>query len=96
MSKKVVMCSIIAALGGFLFGFDTVVISGAEQTHFQIQEFSFADCFLLRLLMSSRLHPYIAEPSFFHEYLLPVFQYLVIFLQCQLSVYPFHPNLNGF
>jgi sugar porter (SP) family MFS transporter len=26
------MCSIIAALGGFLFGFDTVVISGAEQT----------------------------------------------------------------
>jgi sugar porter (SP) family MFS transporter len=32
MSKKVVMCSVIAALGGFLFGFDTVVISGAEQT----------------------------------------------------------------
>ena len=32
MSKKVVMCSVIAALGGFLFGFDTVVISGAEKT----------------------------------------------------------------
>lgn len=32
MNKKVVMCSVIAALGGFLFGFDTVVISGAEQT----------------------------------------------------------------
>ena len=32
MSKKVVLCSVIAALGGFLFGFDTVVISGAEQT----------------------------------------------------------------
>lgn len=25
-------CSLVAALGGFLFGFDTVVISGAEQT----------------------------------------------------------------
>mgnify|MGYP003674575292 CR=1 FL=1 len=25
-------CSLIAALGGFIFGFDTVVISGAEQT----------------------------------------------------------------
>ncbi len=32
MSKKVVLCSVIAAQGGFLFGFDTVVISGAEQT----------------------------------------------------------------
>jgi sugar porter (SP) family MFS transporter len=32
MSKKVLLCSVIAALGGFLFGFDTVVISGAEKT----------------------------------------------------------------
>lgn len=32
MNKKVVMCAVIAALGGFLFGFDTVVISGAEKT----------------------------------------------------------------
>jgi MFS transporter, SP family, arabinose:H+ symporter len=32
MSKKLLMCAVIAALGGFLFGFDTVVISGAEKT----------------------------------------------------------------
>jgi len=32
MNRRVVMCAVIAALGGFLFGFDTVVISGAEQT----------------------------------------------------------------
>lgn len=32
MSGKLLMCAVIAALGGFLFGFDTVVISGAEQT----------------------------------------------------------------
>lgn len=32
MNKKIILCSVIAALGGFLFGFDTVVISGAEQT----------------------------------------------------------------
>jgi sugar porter (SP) family MFS transporter len=32
MNNKVVLCSVIAALGGFLFGFDTVVISGAEKT----------------------------------------------------------------
>ncbi len=31
MNKKVIFWSIITALGGFLFGFDTAVISGAEQ-----------------------------------------------------------------
>jgi len=31
MNKKVIIWSVITALGGFLFGFDTVVVSGAEQ-----------------------------------------------------------------
>ncbi|HZX57244.1 MAG TPA: sugar porter family MFS transporter, partial [Mucilaginibacter sp.] len=31
MNKKVIMWSVIMALGGFLFGFDTAVISGAEK-----------------------------------------------------------------
>jgi MFS family permease len=31
MNKKVIFWSIVVALGGFLFGFDTAVISGAEQ-----------------------------------------------------------------
>ncbi|HYH13933.1 MAG TPA: MFS transporter, partial [Flavisolibacter sp.] len=35
-NQKVLLWSIIVALGGFLFGFDTAVISGAEQA---IQEF---------------------------------------------------------
>jgi SP family arabinose:H+ symporter-like MFS transporter len=31
MNRKVIVWSVITALGGFLFGFDTVVVSGAEQ-----------------------------------------------------------------
>ena len=31
MNNKVIFWSVITALGGFLFGFDTVVVSGAEQ-----------------------------------------------------------------
>jgi sugar porter (SP) family MFS transporter len=32
-NRKVLLWSIVVALGGFLFGFDTAVISGAEQTN---------------------------------------------------------------
>ena len=31
MNKKLLLWSIVVALGGFLFGFDAAVISGAEQ-----------------------------------------------------------------
>lgn len=45
-------CSLVAALGGFLFGFDTVVISGAEQT---IQSLWDLDLTLHGLAMSMAL-----------------------------------------
>ena len=32
MNRRLVLWSVVSALAGFLFGFDTVVISGAEQT----------------------------------------------------------------
>ena len=32
MNLMLLICSLVASLGGFLFGFDTVVISGAEQS----------------------------------------------------------------
>src|SRR6187402_639822 len=32
MNKRLVLWSVVSALAGFLFGFDTVVISGAEKT----------------------------------------------------------------
>ena len=32
MNRRLLLWSITSALAGFLFGFDTVVISGAEQT----------------------------------------------------------------
>ena len=32
MDRRLILWSIVAALAGFLFGFDTVVISGAEQS----------------------------------------------------------------
>jgi MFS family permease len=36
MNKKIILWSVVVALGGFLFGFDTAVISGAELS---IQQF---------------------------------------------------------
>lgn len=32
MNRRLILWSIVSALAGFLFGFDTVVISGAEKT----------------------------------------------------------------
>ena len=40
MNKKLILWSIVVALGGFLFGFDTAVISGAEQDIKRIWELS--------------------------------------------------------
>jgi len=57
MSKNVLMCSVIAALGGFLFGFDTVVISGAEQTIQKVWGLSAALLTLLFPKMAEALHP---------------------------------------
>ena len=51
-SSKLIMWSITAALAGFLFGFDTVVISGAEQT---IQDLWSLNPFLHGLAMSMAL-----------------------------------------
>ncbi len=51
-NSYVFRCAIIAAMGGFLFGFDTVVISGAEQT---IQSLWSLNATLHGLAMSSAL-----------------------------------------
>src|SRR5688572_24972820 len=43
MNKKVFWWSLVVAFGGFLFGFDTAVISGAErsiQQHWQLNSFN--------------------------------------------------------
>lgn len=40
MNAYVFRCALVAALGGFLFGFDTVVISGAEQSIQSLWELS--------------------------------------------------------
>ncbi len=40
MQRKVLFWSIVTALGGFLFGFDTAVISGAEKSIQQLWQLS--------------------------------------------------------
>lgn len=52
MMKKVFFWSIVVALGGFLFGFDTAVISGAEQS---IQQYWHLDHFRHGLTVSIAL-----------------------------------------
>ena len=49
---KLILWSVTAALAGFLFGFDTVVISGAEQT---IQELWGLSPFMHGFAMSAAL-----------------------------------------
>ena len=50
--RRLFTWSIIAALAGFLFGFDTIVISGAEQ---KIQEIWSLDSVMHGLCMSAAL-----------------------------------------
>jgi sugar porter (SP) family MFS transporter len=52
MKWKVLFCSLVIALSGFLFGFDTAVISGAEQS---IQQFWALNAFELGLTVSIAL-----------------------------------------
>ena len=50
-TNKIWFMALVAALGGFLFGFDTIVINGAEQ---QIQSAWSIAC-TLRMLVSPRV-----------------------------------------
>src|SRR3982751_5237287 len=50
--RKVLLWSVVVALGGFLFGFDTAVISGAEQS---IQQYWSLDLFRHWLTISIAL-----------------------------------------
>ncbi|RZK89925.1 MAG: MFS transporter, partial [Hymenobacter sp.] len=43
MQRKILFWSIVTALGGFLFGFDTAVISGAEKSIQQLWHLSAAE-----------------------------------------------------
>src|SRR5678815_4814300 len=53
MKKQLILWSITSALAGFLFGFDTVVISGAEQTIQKLWDLSSA---MHGLVMGSALY----------------------------------------
>src|SRR6056297_1016366 len=52
-TKSIVLSSIVAAVAGFLFGFDTIVISGADQPIQQLWDMS--DLFHGTFIMSMAL-----------------------------------------
>lgn len=53
MNPRIIFFAIVSALAGFLFGFDTVVISGAEQT---IQKLWGLDSFMHGIAMAAALY----------------------------------------
>jgi SP family xylose:H+ symportor-like MFS transporter len=54
--RKVLFWSIVTALGGFLFGFDTAVISGAEKAIQQLWQLSAVEHGLPLLVPCSALY----------------------------------------
>jgi len=50
--KKVYSISFVAVIGGFLFRYDTVVISGAVESlnRYFIVQMALAECFFLKIL----------------------------------------------
>ena len=60
MNNRILLWSITSALAGFLFGFDTVVISGAEQT---IQALWGLNAAMHGVVMASALYGTVLDPS---------------------------------